>query len=571
MQSFMIKLLICSLTMSVLSLFYMAITPLLAKRYSVTGRYYTWLVLVIGLIIPFRPQFDNAIFKHDMSSNTIQPVIRKGGGMSVNVPAEHTLHSAIANIPWWQIAGTVWLVGMIIFLVYHISKHYRFLKLAARWSENITDEQTVALIQNLKFQMGLTQKIGLLFCDSIGSPMMTGFITPRILLPKIAFTKVELSFILKHELVHYKRKDLWYKCLVLIATAIHWFNPIVYLIAKKIDIQCELSCDKEVVRSADVDSRQYYGETIIGVIRHQSKLKTAFSTNFYGGKQGMKERIFSIKDMSKKKVGLAVLCSGLILTLGTGFAFPANAEAQRAPDSIQEDIKENIVFSPAASATYRFLPDPEIYSQYSSFGLSISDDGEKLLYKGKQVRLFVDEHSDVQAFFSDEAGKLDLSVVRDSAGNIISIENISQDKAQEYRTAFFADDMNSMANTQDTVNVEDAVNTQNAVGGNKYEQYSAYGISLSADGTVLDYNGQRVKLLVDMVSDDFFETYWFDEAGTINMSVVRNSTGHITSIERISEEQAQKYHSKVDKYEKKILSGLDDKIAEKMKERYPES
>lgn len=53
MQNFMIALLTCSVSMSALALFYMAVTPLLARRYSAKGRYYAWLIIVIGLIIPF--------------------------------------------------------------------------------------------------------------------------------------------------------------------------------------------------------------------------------------------------------------------------------------------------------------------------------------------------------------------------------------------------------------------------------------------------------------------------------------------------------------------------------------
>lgn len=124
-------------------------------------------------------------------------------------------------------------------------------------------------------------------------------------------------------MVHFKRKDLWYKSLVLIAAAIHWFNPLIYLIVKAIDIQCELSCDAEVVRNMGADIRLSYSETIIGVVRYKSSIATAFSTNFYGGKKGMKSRIFSIMDTGKKKTGLVILCVALMLTVGTGAAFAA--------------------------------------------------------------------------------------------------------------------------------------------------------------------------------------------------------------------------------------------------------
>jgi len=561
MQGFMITLLICSVTMSALALFYMAITPLLAKRYSVKGCYYAWLVIVIGLIIPFRPQFSNAIVKVDMPSNTAVPIIQVGNGTPVTVPApvENALPSALSNISWWQITAAVWLAGMIIFLAYYVIKHYRFLKLAARWSENITDEQTLTVFQNLKTQMDLSQNIGLQFCDSIGSPMMIGFVSPRILLPKSDYAKDELRFILKHELVHYKRKDLWYKCLVLIATAIHWFNPIVYLMTKAIDIQCELSCDEKVVCSMGADMRQYYSETIISVVRRQSKLKTALSTNFYGGKKGMKKRIFSIMDMSRKKAGLAVLCGVLIFTLGTGFAFAANESPQNQNVNPPEIIEEDIVISPWNS--FGFLPNPDIYAKYAVFGISISDDGTKLLYEGQPVRLFVDEKSEAEAFYLDEAGGTNLSVVRNAAGAITGIESITEQKAQEYQAAFFADEPGNVRAAQDSA----------PTGQNKYDQYQPFGITYSATAEALYFNGKRVKLFVDQYADGWFGAFWTDDAGTVNLAVIRDTSGQITSIESISDEKAQEYRIAADENEQNVSNGQDEKIAEKMKELYPES
>lgn len=76
---------------------------------------------------------------------------------------------------------------MAVFLSYHVIRHCRFLKLTARWSKEITDKQTLSIMQNLKMQMVLTNNIHLQLCDSIGSPMMTGFVNLRILLPKAIF------------------------------------------------------------------------------------------------------------------------------------------------------------------------------------------------------------------------------------------------------------------------------------------------------------------------------------------------------------------------------------------------
>ena len=109
MKGFMVMLLICSVTMSAAALFYMAATPLLAKHYSVKARYYSWLVIIIGLIIPFRPKFGNALVKVNVLDSPAVPVIRLGNGTSVPavVPAGIAVPSALPNVPWWQIAGAL--------------------------------------------------------------------------------------------------------------------------------------------------------------------------------------------------------------------------------------------------------------------------------------------------------------------------------------------------------------------------------------------------------------------------------------------------------------------------------
>lgn len=430
MRNFIITLLTCSVTMSSLALIYMAVMPFLAKRYSERGRYYAWLIIVIGLIIPFRPQFTNAIVKVDMQGEAAVPVVQIGTGTPVTIPmpmpAENTaLPSAIQSISWQQIAVAVWLIGMFVFLIYHVVKHYRFVKMTMRWSENAEDEQLLSIFQSLKTEMGIKKDISLYLCSSIGSPMMIGFVKPLILMPKTDLAHDELRFILRHELIHYKRKDLYYKCLVLIATAIHWFNPIVYLMAKTIDALCEMSCDAEIVRSADADTRQYYTETIIGVIKYQSKLKTALSTNFYGGKKGMKKRIFLIMDMGKKKTGAVILCCAFVLTLATGMAFAANTKEQSNvtsynPNNIALSTNEQASSTAVASNSGASeLTEKDIargYEIYAPFGLVYR--GGELFYNGKPVRIFEDWYSVGEGMYAgrsyfDDGGTVDVYAVRD--------------------------------------------------------------------------------------------------------------------------------------------------------------
>ena len=364
MHNFMLILLTCSAVMSLIALVYMAVNPLLARQYSEKGRYYAWLIILLGLIIPFRPQWSGALIRVDLPAGTTQSVLQAGSLPAGNaLPAMQIPHlsetvpyvsaAAGTSSDWWQIAFAVWLTGLIVFLAFHLVKHISFVKRVKRWSKRVSDEKSNALLESLKSEMGISRQISLAVCDGIGSPMMLGFVRPRILLPETDLAQDELRFILKHELVHYKRGDLFYKCAVLAATAIHWFNPAVYLMAKAINIQCELSCDAEIVQSADDDTRQQYSETIIGVARYHSKFKTILSTTLYGGRKGMKNRISSIMTTNKKKVtfGSKVLAFVLVsvLAFGTLAAFAAERpepEPGRIMQNIARRVSSTVVLSP---------------------------------------------------------------------------------------------------------------------------------------------------------------------------------------------------------------------------------
>jgi len=333
MQNFIIALLICSVVMSAIALLYMAGTPFFSKRYSEKWRYYAWMVIVVGLLIPFRPQLGNALVSVEAPAltwvyfaNHYEGIIFNISGESTRRQIPHTQNlvtpSIMYNISWWQVGFAVWMGGMMVFFAHHIIKHYRFLKTVLRWSEEITDIQILSLYENIKSEVGIKKRIPLYLCP-FGSPMMIGLINPRIFLPTKELTYDELRFIFQHELVHYKRKDLLYKYFVVTAVAVHWFNPIVHLMARVIHIQCEISCDAVVMQNADKDTRQSYCKALIGVVKYQSNQKTALSTNFYMSKEGVKSRIISIMDSRRKKAGIVVVCLAVVLTIGAGFVFAA--------------------------------------------------------------------------------------------------------------------------------------------------------------------------------------------------------------------------------------------------------
>ena len=324
MQVFLATLLRCSAAMSVISIVYMATMPLLSKRYSAKWLYYIWLVVVIGWVFPFRPHFDTNLFPFQMPKLQMIQTAYSGVNEPLTVITNHT--SAALSIPLWWVIASIWVLGVVGMIAYNAWRHGQFLKTVNRWSEDITDPWTINVLDTLRTEMKIGRHISLKFCPGIASPMMIGFFRPVILLPSIKIASDELTLILKHEFVHLKRHDLWYKALVLLTTAVHWFNPVVHIMAKAIAVQCEISCDELLLKETSLQQRRQYGETLIGVVRNSGKFQTALSTDFYRAGKGIQTRIFYIMDTTKKKAGITILCVALIAIMGSGMAIASGSE-----------------------------------------------------------------------------------------------------------------------------------------------------------------------------------------------------------------------------------------------------
>lgn len=101
----------------------------------------------------------------------------------------------------------------------------------------------------------------------------------------IAYSDEEIKVILKHELTHYKRHDLWYKLLLICANGIHWFNPIIYFMVRQANRDLEYSCDDAVVGNEDMEYRKAYSKTIL------KSMKKGNQTNLSKNMEEQKEEV----------------------------------------------------------------------------------------------------------------------------------------------------------------------------------------------------------------------------------------------------------------------------------------
>ena len=145
--------------------------------------------------------------------------------------------------------------------------------------------------------------------------MVMGMIRPTLILPETALTEIRLPYVLRHELVHYRRGDIFWRWLAVLATSIHWFNPVVYVAAAQMQEACEISCDWCVVRSMEQAKRDDYMRVILELLAEAMAKKQILTTQMTSEKKQLQRRFTMIrnqKPVGMKKLLLSV-CVGTAL------------------------------------------------------------------------------------------------------------------------------------------------------------------------------------------------------------------------------------------------------------------
>lgn len=333
---------------------FMMLSPLVVRRYAAKWKYWVWLFLALWLIVPVKEiggRFLNsktAVVSED-ARDTIADAEYTASPIMIEIPTRMTTgilslsEESKRTVTALDIIAVVWCLGGIAFISAHMLSYLHYRKRLMRQGMPIEDEEIAGLLSELKNELGIKGGISLWKYSRAASPMLMGFFKPVIVLPKEDYSRDELFFILKHELVHYKRHDIWLKLLLVVAKGIHWFNPVVWMMQREAVIDMEMSCDERVIKNADYVVKKAYTETLLSTIHRQYAGQTLLSTQFKGGKQIMKKRFKNILSGGKKRnglllfTGIAVMTMGLGMLVGCSVGEPLANKAADAIDSIPVD------------------------------------------------------------------------------------------------------------------------------------------------------------------------------------------------------------------------------------------
>ncbi|MDO5346602.1 MAG: M56 family metallopeptidase [Lachnospiraceae bacterium] len=285
------------------------IARLTKEKYSLKWKYYMWLVISLFLLVPVNLSEKSPIRLQIERPETLRGTVRRDGAEGQErlteasllqtgaqaaaaspasqagnggLPAEngaagnsgasmdkntylpvHISGERISIYGFLQLFSIIWLAGIFVcggtkILRYHFSLHKM-----RRWSYPVEDPSTEELYRWICLKKHIRRPPRLLISPVLSTPVLAGLCDTALYLTEEEYDPEELRFILSHELTHYKRRDLWYKMLLLAVSTVYWFNPTLYWMCSEAEKDIENLCDGRVVENYTRSEQMKYGRLLL--------------------------------------------------------------------------------------------------------------------------------------------------------------------------------------------------------------------------------------------------------------------------------------------------------------------
>lgn len=325
MNEFIKLLLSLSLSGTLLLLLTFLLKQFYKNKFSKCWQYYIWLVVLLRFLFPLTSDttivgtlftvFEN-ITAADTTATEDMPV-------TAEMPMNRNVDSAVtdASEDVCRYIFFIWSATALAFLTQKITAYQSFIRYIRAGSTEISDLGTLNLLAGCGDKLGIRKPPELYSNPLVSSPLMIGLIRPAVILPAGQNNKNELPYIFTHELIHYKRRDMFYKWLVQMAVCIHWFNPFIYLLEKEINKSCELSCDEAVITSLGDTAKKAYGDTLLSSLKTGNAYRSSLaSVTLTEGAEQIKERLGAIMNFKKKSKKTTVIAMSIATIICICFA-----------------------------------------------------------------------------------------------------------------------------------------------------------------------------------------------------------------------------------------------------------
>lgn len=275
----------------------------------------------------------------------------------VGIEESGRLHMSFRTYIFWIWAA--WMCGLLLLSLYN-GRKYRAFKILKR-CPRIEKPNYLAIMDRVKKEVGISRNIELLWDGGVGTALTMGVFRCYVIMPDTGLSDEEIYYILKHELIHAKRRDVGWRYLGLFALLMHWFNPLVYLYVFLLTEYSELSCDEILIRDLDALEVADYGLLMVEMAQKNGKRQWRHGTYFSLDTKLLKWRVKNMIQPEERKrwrrvKRTASLLMGLTILFGGSLTVCAY-EDSRVISDVEQSLMET---SKEKQVQWNFIKDEEI-------------------------------------------------------------------------------------------------------------------------------------------------------------------------------------------------------------------
>lgn len=315
--------LIMSLVGSVLTGIISLFRPITKKIFGYSWHYYIWLCVLFVMLIPVRfninpttaPSIITQTAQTEQTAQqtsvgnqpeTVENVIQTDTAQKPQVLQKvfgiwnRIVYNRVSILAW------LWLIGAMLLILLNIARYI---------SLNVKIRKNGEIISLSEIGEYTNRKINVRVWESIASPFMTGVIKPTLILPKTELSSEQLHNILCHEMTHFKRRDILYKCFAEFVKCVHWFNPVIWYVTRQIATECEISCDIAVTKNMSDSEEMSYINTILSLLPMGKSKQLPLTTQMASSKKILKRRFIMIKNKKTTSRFMSVISAVIAIVM----------------------------------------------------------------------------------------------------------------------------------------------------------------------------------------------------------------------------------------------------------------
>jgi beta-lactamase regulating signal transducer with metallopeptidase domain len=207
-----------------------------------------------------------------------------GGGVEMS-PQPATGLSTLAAV-----AVAIWFAGIVLVLA-RLGVDAIRVWLITRRAERRTWPVLSATAAKVAQQLGIRRSVQVLLSDEVSMPASVGVWRPKVIVPvdAVNWPEERTRTVLVHELAHVARWDYFVHFGVEAVRAAYWLNPLVWVAARRLEMERERACDDEILRHGI--GSVTYATTLLELARAQAVPTAALAM---ARESGLAERVRSV-------------------------------------------------------------------------------------------------------------------------------------------------------------------------------------------------------------------------------------------------------------------------------------